>query len=320
MLLHFQRDPKSNFPPTTQQPAQFDQFELQNGSKLLGEMPLTILGPSQPWSYAAAFPNLLSVAAAARLGDVSFNVEITVLSGNLSIGLLYSNNKSFISQTEVIEHNVKKIITLESARLSDASALIFRNSSTSSPLEFIIHGVQTSNAKFSVPTLRGFHDKSIIEDIYRLSNGAIYQIFDVGANVGDMTAQFLAAFPEATLHAFEPHPTTAEHTASRFASNDRVIVHNCALGDASSELELHCYANSAINALSPISLEGERHVDGAIASTGTMKIRVDTVDQFLRLHSIGNLDLLKIDTQGSELSVLRDFLENGKALPGWRGL
>jgi hypothetical protein len=80
---------------------------------------------------------------------------------------------------------------------------------------------------------------------------------------------------------------------------------NAALGAAPSTLALHCYSNSAINSLNSISDAGSSLMDGEVRSLGTIITKVDTVDRLMAEEGIQNLDLLKLDTHGSELAVLK---------------
>jgi FkbM family methyltransferase len=285
---------------------ELERCDLQNHSSIVSSDPLTVEGPSQKWSYAASFSNLLPASSAQLSAAAELNVEVTLLGGKLAIGLVYPDNNTFITQKEVSEVGSKQRVSLIVPKVADVRALILRNADVEETVKFAVHAITLHEiAPVQVASARGFGPKSIVGDVLRLSEGKIHNIFDVGANVGDMTDAFLAAFPDARIYAFEPHPEVARRTSDRFASTDRVSVLNEALGTAPSTLALHCYSNSAINSLNSVSDAGSSLMDGEVRSLGTIITKVDTVDRLMAEEGIQNLDLLKLDTQGSELAVLK---------------
>lgn len=130
------------------------------------------------------------------------------------------------------------------------------------------------------------------------------QICDVGANVGDYIAEILQCFPNAQIFAFEPHPRSYSSMAERFATRtDRIHLHNLAVGSEAGELTLYDYQ---VN-------EGSGHATfyadiitkihkGNLARNSVQVVRLD---DFFDAHGIQYVDLLKIDTEGHELDVLK---------------
>lgn len=137
-------------------------------------------------------------------------------------------------------------------------------------------------------------------------------IVDVGANVGDYTQAWLdearAVGAEAWIefHLFEPSRINVNHLQKRFSGQPLVHLYPLALSDVSGVLPL--YANvpgSALGSLSPrdldyLSIDMSRHED----------VRVERLDQLVASGSAGlspeiEIDILKIDVEGHELSVLR---------------
>lgn len=142
-----------------------------------------------------------------------------------------------------------------------------------------------------------------IVDIQRLSQALshpVRTIFDVGANVGQEARAMLRHFPEAKVQSFEPHPETFKRLTAQIRSS-RFQAHNCALGARSGEEELFQYeGESVINSMvtdAPFAVRFERQ--GV-----PIKVTVDTIDQFCLNHSVQTIDLIKIDTEGSDLAVL----------------
>lgn len=148
-------------------------------------------------------------------------------------------------------------------------------------------------------------------DIARLSERwdiPIKCVFDVGANIGQSSRTMLAYFPDAKVYAFEPHPGTFERLAELLAGR-HVEAFNIALADQSGEVELFTYEADQINSLTPTSRFAVRF--GKIGKP--MPIQVSTIDEFCCLHGIKTIDVLKVDTEGCELNVLKGATEKLKS-------
>lgn len=121
--------------------------------------------------------------------------------------------------------------------------------------------------------------------------------FDVGANKGQTIDALTSAFPNATIHAFEPSPQTFAQLAP-LASN-RIRLNQCGVGSAAGELEFNENDQSALSSFLPLGPGGW----GSI--TGTVKVPVTTIDEYASKNRIDHIHLLKIDTQGFDLEVIK---------------
>lgn len=122
--------------------------------------------------------------------------------------------------------------------------------------------------------------------------------FDVGAHVGAWSRNLLElaqrAGHRAELHAFEP----ASHTHRLLAANlpETVRVNRLAVSDRCGERSLHVVRPGAgSNSL----YRRDGVPDEAEAVTAT------TIDEYVASGGINHIDLLKIDTEGHDLRVLR---------------
>ncbi|HVM99031.1 MAG TPA: FkbM family methyltransferase [Caulobacteraceae bacterium] len=139
-------------------------------------------------------------------------------------------------------------------------------------------------------------------------------VFDVGANVGQFAAEALAGFPAARIHSFEPFPLAlAKLTAA--LSDPRLTTHELALGDARGETTLYAYGaedeTSHINSLVPDARFPRRFG----YTPREVRVRADTVDLFCQDAGIERIDVLKVDTEGFDLFVLKGakaMLEAGR--------
>ena len=100
--------------------------------------------------------------------------------------------------------------------------------------------------------------------------------------------------------AFEPSPR--ERKALRW----HVLINRCwnvriqglALGEENGEADLHIVdgVQTGLNSLRPPAIAGR---------AGILKVRVTSLDDWLRVHDLDRADFIKLDVEGAELSVLK---------------
>jgi FkbM family methyltransferase len=123
-------------------------------------------------------------------------------------------------------------------------------------------------------------------------------LFDTGANQGDWTEAALKAMPRALVHAFEIAPPTAERLQAHFAGDARVKVHPYGLGEHAANTLVHFFdVNDMLTSRFDVS---ELH--GTPARDMPAEIRAGAA--VCAEAGITAIDLLKIDTEGSEDAVL----------------
>jgi len=152
-------------------------------------------------------------------------------------------------------------------------------------------------------------------DISRLSRAwgrSVQTFFDVGANVGKTTEEALKEFPKTRVFAFEPHPNIFKQLKAA-VSNDRASLHQLAIGESSGEMKLYEYSNSlgegrhlpgggsVIDSLIP----NARFVVKYGLTASERIVECTTIDQFCESNSIERIDVLKIDTEGFDLFVIK---------------
>lgn len=132
----------------------------------------------------------------------------------------------------------------------------------------------------------------------RLQGGVL---LDVGANHGFYTDHLRRLAPGASIHAFEPHPLTFARLAARMDQAGVKLV-QAALGESVGEGELFDFAARDGSTQASLSREAVALYDAAITAH---RIACTTLDAYLATEGIGVVDLLKIDTEGHDLHVLR---------------
>ena len=139
----------------------------------------------------------------------------------------------------------------------------------------------------------GINYMTDIARIARLTGAEIRVFFDVGASIGWTSVPALSAFPTARVIAFEPHPSTFAELTAKIGRHERFEAHNVAVGEISGSAELFCNGGSRDSFV--------------FADDGARSLTVDcvTIDSFCRRSGITAIDVLKTDTEGFDLSVLK---------------
>lgn len=133
-------------------------------------------------------------------------------------------------------------------------------------------------------------------------------LFDVGANVGDVSVAFRSAFSNAEIWAFEPNPITYK----RLVENLKDINIRCqriGLGSKVGTCLLHSYSQDPISGHASLyqnvfELYKAYGVKGA-DQIEAFECDIATIDSFCRANSIEQIHFLKIDVEGHELEVLK---------------
>ncbi|MGL5080772.1 MAG: FkbM family methyltransferase [Microcoleaceae cyanobacterium] len=127
-------------------------------------------------------------------------------------------------------------------------------------------------------------------------------IFDVGANIGQSSILFNRYFPQSEIYAFEPIQETYKILHSKTKHLESVRVLNHALGSESGEKKIRLLSNSLTNTLVDVEQEEMYH---SPPTDNYETIKIETIDDFCKIHSIINIDVLKMDVEGYEIEVLQ---------------
>lgn len=145
---------------------------------------------------------------------------------------------------------------------------------------------------------------------------SVRRIVDLGANIGCTLLFWLARYPKARVAAFEPHPTHAALLRHNLALNgwvDRVEFHEAAVGTDEGIMYLtdaETYSRVVAEAgrdRVPDAMAAFLKADGrgGISAEPRERLPIRVKDAFVALGE-EPIDLLKIDIEGGEHSVLED--------------
>lgn len=142
------------------------------------------------------------------------------------------------------------------------------------------------------------------EDMKRLLDSERAQIlFDVGANRGQSVAAFRAHLPASIIHAFEPSPSTFELLKQETAGIPNLHLSNIALG---SNCERRVLIENSQDTVSSILAPGKDYRWNQNMSHTDIDVR--SIDTYCEANNIAAIDVLKSDTQGFDLEVLKGGL------------
>lgn len=116
---------------------------------------------------------------------------------------------------------------------------------------------------------------------------------DIGAHIGSILSQVLYVDPSIKMIAVEAIPAKVDALKRLYPS---IELHNCALGDFSGEVPF--FVNTRASGCSSLSKPAGNKAGEVVEITVPMKKLDDLV-------SLNDVDVIKIDVEGAELSVLR---------------
>jgi FkbM family methyltransferase len=174
---------------------------------------------------------------------------------------------------------------------------------------FNLLGFEIIQTKYVVHPMDAFEDQ---KKIFAEQNFVI--IFDVGAHHGQTALAYNKLFPTSLIYSFEPFGESYTALTNTVTSFENIKSFNTALSNIVGEVDFHSNQSSATNSILPTHQEGAAIWDVHLLDTiNKIKVPVTTVDAFIETHTIPHIDILKIDTQGTEYLVIEGALNSIKA-------
>ena len=153
-------------------------------------------------------------------------------------------------------------------------------------------------------------NRDLIEhDIRVIVKGPRPVIFDVGANKGQSISFYRSLFSDATIYSFEPNTELYELLATTYKGHTDTVVSNIALGESKGSNEFIIFENNELSSFKPMDPNSLNPFSNTKVGHKT-NIAVNTLDSYLQENNITEISLLKIDTQGYELEILKGSIES----------
>lgn len=150
------------------------------------------------------------------------------------------------------------------------------------------------------PTLYSYHDLLTLNEIFfredYAADGNERVIVDIGSNIGLSALYFLTRNKNATCYLFEPDPRNVERLRGNLSAfTERYILKAAAVADRSGRLEFG------------LDVISGRYGGLGVETGHSMPVDCVHINEALidALAQHGRVDLLKIDTEGSELKTIQ---------------
>jgi FkbM family methyltransferase len=160
---------------------------------------------------------------------------------------------------------------------------------------------------FAIFLTGGFQQHVIDFSLMQLVDGK-GDILDIGANVGHMTLLYAKKYSNSLVHAFEPTDYAFSKLSMNVSLNQslapRIILNKAIVGDMASSAEFHKGIYSSWKLVSSGSRDERHSVHGGTRNSVTDAGFV-RIDDYVNLKGISSVAIIKIDTDGSELEVLK---------------
>lgn len=161
-----------------------------------------------------------------------------------------------------------------------------------------------------------FKDPFVVQKfIFEKANFEINNIMDVGAHHGETAITYHNLFPKANVYCLEPYRPSYLKLLSNVNSIELIKCFNLALYSKKTRLDFNINKFSQTNSFLKTSIFSNQIWGNELLDTiEVQKIKTLTLSDFIKRNKISNIDILKLDTQGTEFDILKSgkfFLKNG---------
>ena len=141
-----------------------------------------------------------------------------------------------------------------------------------------------------------------LTSLLKIDTGLVF--FDVGANVGNYSIALREFFSNASIYAFEPVEQTFKMLNANM-SGQNIQLFNLGLGEKKGTGKIFNTIDNADTEVASIYEDVFVGIFKSEADVVSVDFEMDTIDLFCETNDIKNIDFLKIDVEGHELSVLK---------------
>ena len=160
-----------------------------------------------------------------------------------------------------------------------------------------------------------WHEPNILKSLKKLN---INYIFDVGSHRGESIDYFIKLKNLKKIQSFEPQKDIFLVLKKKYKNNNKVILNQIALSQNENYKDFYINNLSSTSTFSRLNKKSlwlkikNKILNKKNPIINKIKIRSLTIDKFIKQKKIKKIDLLKIDTEGHELEVLKGALKTIK--------
>jgi len=157
----------------------------------------------------------------------------------------------------------------------------------------------------------------------------IETIFDIGSRDLDQSIEFNHIYPNAKIYAIEPNPSQKEECQNKAKNYPNISFFPIAFSKSNAPIDFYevikeelqklpheTHAPGANIGASSIYGHDQSYIDSVIKEDGLFRcterkhiVESQTLDNFCKSQNINSIDVIWIDTQGSELEIFNSGLE-----------
>ena len=176
----------------------------------------------------------------------------------------------------------------------------------------------TNFIRFLINIFDFFTQKKIFDVIHKELGSKLPVFVDVGSHMGEYIIQLLKRFNVQKIYAFEPNPTIFKKLSKKVRNKKNIEIFNVGVGHLNEKKILHQNIESSSSSIYPLNINSKYYKKKFIILNFlnlkkiSKPIEIDLIklEDFLNNKRIIQVDLLKIDTEGSEFNVLKGLNKN----------
>ena len=176
----------------------------------------------------------------------------------------------------------------------------------------------TNFIRFLINIFDYFTQKKIFDVIHKELGSKLPVFVDVGSHKGEYITQILKRFNIEKIYAFEPNPTIFKKLSKNVRNIRNIEIFDNGVGHLNEKKILHQNIESSSSSIYPLNINSKYYKKKFIILNFfnlkkiSTPIEIDLIklEDFLNNKRITQVDLLKIDTEGSEFNVLKGLNKN----------
>ena len=165
-----------------------------------------------------------------------------------------------------------------------------------------------------------FHKKKIIKKLRELNAKIPLKIvFDIGGHNGETVNLLLKNMRIENIYSFEPSKSSfaillkATNRLKKRFQDTNIFIENFAIGNESKKVDFNFLSETSSSTMKPLNENSKyfKKKENIFGKLVKEKIIIEQIDfkEYLLKNNIKKIDLLKIDTEGYELEVLKGLKE-----------